>query len=394
MEASSHVVPYFDFKAAPEGLRAEWKRALSEVVESGVYIRGPHVDSFERAWADRVGASGCVGVANGLDALTLALRALGIGRGDSVAVPAHTFIATWLAVIAVGATPVGVDVDSRGLIDLDQLEQAATGIDAVIPVHLHGGTVDMERLTEWASKKSILVLEDCAQAHGAETAGKPVGSWGDAAAFSFYPTKNLGALGDAGAVTSRDQRVLESVRLQANYGADPGDKYRHIAPGCNSRLDPMQAAVLEVNLRHLDEWTRRRRQIAEIYLEALAQRPDLGRPLYNDATSSVWHHFIVLTTNREALAAHLLASGVHTDVHYPNPASDEVARFTSKSTPVSDFNNAREFSARCLSLPLHQWMSDNDARHVATALTSAPTGSSFNAQQSQTPALEGDGEVQ
>ena len=372
MEARSHIVPYFDFRSAPASLQRDWREAMNIVIDSGIFIQGPQVSAFERTWADRVKAIGCVGVANGLDALTLALRALGLGPGDRVAVPAHTFIATWLAVIAIGAVPVAIDVDTYGLIDLDILEQLDLAVSAVIPVHLHGGTVDMERLTSWAKRHAVLVVEDCAQAHGAEVGGRPVGSWGDASAFSFYPTKNLGALGDAGAVTSNNQEVLDRVWTLANYGAERGDKYRHERAGFNSRLDPLQASVLNVNVTHLEAWTVRRREIAQTYLDVLIQRPDIGRPLYHDVSKSVWHHFVVMTPDRSGVASHLLERGIQTEIHYPRIAADEISKFDANSEFPVALENSRAFSRRGLSLPLHPWLSSENVSQVSDALLSAP----------------------
>ena len=367
MGPSPVVVPFFSFKAAPEALRVDWRAAIGEVLAEGVLIGGRFVREFEEAWAARIGVSGCVGVANGLDALVLALRALGIGPGKRVVVPAHTFIATWLAVRAVGAETVGIDVTPDGQLDLDAVERLTFNVDAVIPVHMHGITVDMPRLMKWAYDHGVVVLEDCAQAHGAMVGGRSVGSWGHAGAFSFYPTKNLGALGDAGAVVSNDLALLERVWTLANYGSTRGDKYAHTSEGVNSRLDPVQAAALSVSLKYLDSWNSRRRTIATRLLAVVESVSSIDR-LPVTVSQSVWHHFILFSNNRDELRDELSKNRIATDIHYPILAAEEMAIIGKAVSNRSTFVNARRFSDTGLSLPMNQWLTDKDVDAIAEAV--------------------------
>ncbi len=336
---------------------------MHEVLESGQFVGGKIVRDFEREWSNFVGSSHAVGVANGLDAITLALRALGIGAGDFVAVPSHTFIATWLAVLHVGATPVGIDVDEFGLMNLDELESSTSSFAAVVPVHLHGSPVDMKRLMAWAEPRGIRVVEDCAQAHGAVTSGRQVGTWGDAGAFSFYPTKNLGALGDAGLVVSNSFEVTDRIRELGNYGSSTDDKYHHKSLGFNSRLDPIQAAVLNVNLVHLEAWNRRRKDIAQKYLNVFSGIDTKQcRPLPQDE-STVWHHFVIQSRDRSAARRTFDRARVSTEIHYPNLAQDEVSELFGLQ-PSPQFANARRLSNQVLSIPLNQWMTDQEVERV------------------------------
>jgi dTDP-4-amino-4,6-dideoxygalactose transaminase len=358
-------VPFFDFNSAPLDLKEEWVNSTREVIQSGQFIGGSKLKAFESAWADYLSVKYAVGVANGLDALKLALMALEIGPGCFVAVPSHTFIATWLAVSSVGATPVGVDCDSSGLMDLDILETFTSKLDAVIVVHMHGKMLDMTRLTTWTKINDVKVVEDCAQAHGASWAGKNAGTWGDVNAFSFYPTKNLGALGDAGIVVTDDSHLEQRVRSLGNYGAQTDNKYLYDYLGTNSRLDPLQASFLSINLRYLDEWNERRRQIAEMYLGATKS---LGiRTLHNDPRTSVWHHFIVLADRRDAARLALLDKGVSTEIHYPRAAEEQFSEIAShqSSQPIK----ARELARETLSLPISQWMTFSQVEEVLEALS-------------------------
>ena len=359
-------VPFFSFAGAPDTLKQAWTAAQARVIDDGVFIGGPHVAAFEAEYAAYCQARECVGVGNGLDALTLALRSLGIGPGHRVAVPGHTFIATWLAVLAVGAEPIGIDVDARGLIDLDALAAVSPAPDAVIPVHMHGQLVDMRTLSAWASAGAVIVVEDCAQSHGATGDDWRMGELSDAAAFSFYPSKNLGCLGDGGAIITSDEAVAERARELRSYGADPADKYRHVSIGVNSRLDPLQAAVLSVNLRHLDDWNLRRRTIADAYLQALAASRGSVRPLVPSADASVWHHFVVTTPHREAFRKAAAEHGIGTDVHYPHMAGDEIARL--RGLPPSALPASAQLARTVVSLPLHPWLSDDDVTRVVEFL--------------------------
>jgi dTDP-4-amino-4,6-dideoxygalactose transaminase len=311
-------VPFLDLGAAYTELREEIDAAVGCVLASGWYILGPEVEEFEREFAARVGTAHCVGVGNGLDALHLALRALEIGPGDEVIVPSNTFIATWLAVTYAGATPVPVEPDPRTYnLDPVRLEEAITArTRAVIPVHLYGQPADMDAILEVSQARGLWVLEDAAQAHGARYKGRPVGGIGDLAAWSFYPGKNLGAMGDAGAVTTQDGELASRLKKLRSYGSSR--KYLHEIAGFNSRLDELQAAILRVKLPHLEAWNARRREIAAAYARAFADLP-LVTPEVPAWAEPVWHLYVVHTPQREALQRHLEQTGIATLIHYPVP---------------------------------------------------------------------------
>jgi len=313
-------VPYLDLTRTPPHVAADIELAMRRVVRSGHLIGGPEVTKFETRFAGYCNADHMVGVGNGLDALRLALSAWNIGPGDEVIVPAHTFIATALAVEATGAKAVLVDVEpDTGLIDAAQVEAAITRrTRAVIPVHLYGHPADMDALAKAIGDRDIRVLEDSCQAHGARYKGRRCGGLGDAAAFSFYPTKNLGALGDGGALTTNDAQLADGVRMLGNYGSRV--KYRHEVAGGNSRLDPLQAAVLSVKLDHLDVWNARRGELALRYFLALAELRGLDLPAVRVWAQPVWHVFPVRAPGRrDELQAYLADRGVGTNVHYPVP---------------------------------------------------------------------------
>jgi dTDP-4-amino-4,6-dideoxygalactose transaminase len=311
------TIPFLDLKPAQDELREELAQAAQRVMASGWFIRGPEVEAFEQEFADYCAVSHCVTVGNGLDALHLMLRASGIGPGDEVIVPAHTFIATWLAVSATGATPVGVDVDEQTFtLDPAAVEAAVTPRTvAILAVHLYGQPADMAGLAAVAARHGLALFEDAAQAHGAALGGRRVGGLGHAAGFSFYPVKNLGALGDGGAVTTNDGRLAEAVRLLGNYGSRV--KYQHERQGWNSRLDEIQAAFLRVKLGHLDAWNARRARLADQYAKALADVASVALPALAPGASSVWHLYVVRHPQRDALQQHLHRLGIATMIHYP-----------------------------------------------------------------------------
>jgi dTDP-4-amino-4,6-dideoxygalactose transaminase len=368
-----HKVDFFSFKEAPDSLREEWQTATRKVIDSGQFIGGPYVAQFESDWASYLGVNHVIGVGNGYDAIVVALKILGIGEGDLVAVPNHTFVATWLAVGAVGATPVGIDCDASGLMDLELLQSHNSKFSAVIPVHMHGQMVDMPKLVSWAKANDVKVIEDCAQAHGARIDGKLAGTWGDFGAFSFYPTKNLGALGDAGSLVTNDRMLASSARSFINYGSMPGNKYEYQINGINSRLDPMQAALLSVNLKYLDSWNTKRKAIAEVYRNRL--KP-LGIKTLRIERDSVYHHYIVESENRDLSKKLLDAAGIKTEIHYPECAKVSFAKF-GKAIISSDTKNAVLLSKKTLSLPISQWMSEVDVDYVIEAITDANTLRSF-----------------
>jgi dTDP-3-amino-3,4,6-trideoxy-alpha-D-glucose transaminase len=357
-------VPYFSNSHIPKSINAEWIHGISRVIESESLIGGESVLKFESEFAHYVGANSAIGVSNGLDGLVLSLRAAGIGRGHWVAVPGHTFIATFLAVIHVGATPYAVDVNSQGLLDLDKLFSANIKFDAVIPVHMHGCMVNMESLMTWAKPKGIVIIEDASQAHGCISKGVRAGELGDLAVFSLYPTKNLGALGDAGIVTTSNESYYEYIKSAGTYGSSKESKYSHIRLGYNARLDTIHAAVLRVNLNHLDEWNAHRKKLAGIYREKLSNFP--LQLLISDEANSVYHHFPILLKERDVLRKHLADSGVGTEIHYPNLASKEISEIATINLEAC--TTAERISATTLSLPLSQWHSEEEIQHVADVI--------------------------
>ena len=353
------TVPFLDVRAGYLELRAELDAAYERLMASGRYILGEEVEAFEREFAAFTGCAHAVGVANGLDALTIALRAHDIGPGDEVIVPAHTFIATWLAVGACGATVVPVDVDRATLL-LDPGAVAAATTPhtrAVVPVHLYGWPVAIDA-------PDLLVLEDAAQAHGARLAGRPAGALGDVAAFSFYPVKNLGAFGDGGALTTDDEAIAARARRLRNYGSASRDV--HVEAGVNSRLDPLQAAFLRVKLAALPRWNARRAAIAAAYLDGLADVPELRLPPRPPpGVEPAWHLFCVRHPRRDALMAHLAERGVTTLVHYPVPPhrSGAFADLGLGPFPVTE-----EAAATLLSLPIGPHLDDAGVESVIGAV--------------------------
>jgi dTDP-4-amino-4,6-dideoxygalactose transaminase len=357
------ATPYLDLGRQNRALAAEIELAMRRVVRSGRLIGGPEVEGFEARFAAYCGAGAMVGVGNGLDALTLALKAWGIGPGDEVIAPAHTFVATALAVDEVGATPVLVDVEpDTGLIDLARTAAAITPrTRAIIPVHLYGHPADMDGLAAIVAGRDIKVLEDACQAHGARYKGRRCGSLGDAAAFSFYPTKNLGALGDGGALVTRDAAAAERVRMLANYGSR--QKYRHELAGRNSRLDPLQAAVLDVKLGHLDVWNARRGELALRYLTGLADLRGLELPAVRGWAEPVWHVYPVRAPGRrDELAAFLAEHGVGSNIHYPIPV--HLQPCYEGRWREGDYPAAERLASSLLSLPLDPFHTDAEIQHV------------------------------
>lgn len=357
-------IPFLDLKATYLELQYELDAAYHRVMDSGWYILGREVEKFEKEFAAYCEVKHCVGVANGLDALHLILRAKGVGAGDEVIVPAHTFIATWLAVSQVGAIPVPVDVDeSTCTINPELVEnEISARTRAILPVHLYGQPVHMEAIDSIAKRYSLAVIEDAAQAHGARYRGKRTGGLGDAAGFSFYPGKNLGALGDGGAVVTDDGNLAEKIRVLRNYGSS--EKYHNDIIGFNSRLDELQAALLRVKLIKLDEWNSRRRAIAKYYQDNLKNMTGLVLPQVADHCQSVWHLFVVRHPCRDALQQHLLNAGVQAMIHYPIPPHQQQAysAYTSKSFPVTE-----RIHRECLSLPIGPEMTMDEVHAVVDA---------------------------
>lgn len=354
-----------DPKAGYLAAKEEIDAAIARVLASGTYIHGPEVAEFEREWAGFLGAAGAVGVANGTDAIELALRALGVGHGDVVATVSNTVTATVAAIVATGADPYFVEIDAATmLMDPTALERAcSTGgvtFKVVLPVHLYGLGCDMAAIGAVARQHGAKVVEDCAQAHGAKIGGQTVGTFGDLAAFSFYPTKNLGALGDAGAVAGLDGELVERVRLLRQYGW----RTRYVADshGRNSRLDEVQAAILRVRLRRLEQENAHRARLAAGYLRELAGT-SLRLPAVPAGRTHTWHQFVVRTPRRESLRAHLQVQGIHCGVLYPVPIHHQPAYRRTASLPVTE-----AACAEVLSLPLHPGLSEEDVEQVCVAV--------------------------
>jgi len=350
------MTPFLDLSLATAEVRDEIDEAISRVLDSGRYIQGPEVEAFEREFARYCGARHCVGVASGLDALTLTLRALDIGEGDEVIVPSNTYIATWLAISTVGARIVPVEPDSRSYnLDPERVESAITPrTRAILAVHLYGQAAQMEDLGEIAGRHGLHLLADAAQAHGAPLHGYT-------SAFSFYPSKNLGALGDGGAVVTNDGALAAKVRLLGNYGSR--EKYHNELRGANSRLDPLQAAILRVKLKRLDRSNRRRSEIAARYLAELGGIPGLRLPKVAAGCDSVWHIFAVRHPERDWLARQLWQEGIGTLIHYPVPPHLSEA-YRDAGFRRGAFPIAEEIAATELSLPLHPHLTDEQVEEV------------------------------
>lgn len=359
-------VHFLDLGAQVAELREEIDDAVRRVLDSGWYLLGGELQAFESEFARYVEAEHCIGVANGLDALHLCLKAMDVGPGDEVIVPSNTYIATWLAVTYAGATPVPVEPDEATYnIDPARIEAAITPrTRAILPVHLYGHPADMDPILEIATLHDLWVLDDAAQAHGARYKGARIGGLADATAWSFYPGKNLGALGDGGGVTTNNPEIADRVRVLRNYGSRV--KYVNEVPGFNSRLDEIQAAVLRVKLRHLDEWNARRSAVAEHYREALAGA-DLVLPAVAPWAEHVWHLFVVRSGRRDALQEHLRSSGVQTLIHYPIPPhlqeAYRVLGLGSGSLPV-----AEAIHREVLSLPIGPHLPDDDLARIVDAI--------------------------
>jgi dTDP-4-amino-4,6-dideoxygalactose transaminase len=346
-------VPMVDLRAQYERIRAEVDAALRSVVDSAQFIHGPDCALFEQEFAAFCGVAHACGVANGTDALTLALKALGVGTGDDVVTVANTFIATGEAILLCGARPVFVDVDAAThTMDPGRLEAAITPRTKVLlPVHLYGHPADMDAVRDVARRHGLPVLEDAAQAHGAEIAGRRAGGLGHAACFSFYPGKNLGAWGDAGMVVSDDAAFVARVRQLANHGGG-ADKYDNVVPGTNSRLDAMQAAVLRVKLRHLEAWNEERRERAAAYTRALEGAPGITLPRERPGARSAWHLFTIRAADRDGLKLHLEGEGVGTAVHYARPIHLQPAMAAAGGRP-GDLPVSEQLCREVLCLPLY-----------------------------------------
>ncbi|MDB5081091.1 MAG: putative aminotransferase [Chloroflexi bacterium] len=360
------MIPFLELKSTYLELKTEIDAAIATVMESGYYILGPQVEAFEAEFAASHDVQYCVGLSNGLDALHLGLLALGVGPGDEVIVPSNTYIATWLAVTYTGATPVPVEpVEATYNIDPARLEAAITPrTKAILPVHLYGQAADMDPIMEIARRYSLKVLEDAAQAQGTRYKGRYTGGLGDIAAWSFYPGKNLGAYGDAGAITTNDPVLADKVRVLRNYGSRI--KYVNETVGYNTRLDELQAAILRVKLTKLEEWNDRRRKIAALYLENL-QGLGLVLPQVPEGHEPAWHLFVIRHPQRDDLQKYLGQAGVGTLIHYPMPPHMQEAyaglNIKASSLPISE-----EIHREVLSLPMFPHLTEEQVHQVIAAI--------------------------
>lgn len=359
-------IPFVSFLPMEQELDRDLRAAFNRVFTRSWYIEGEEDNAFERAFANYCKVQYCVGTGNGLDALMLALKALDIGVDDKVIVPSNTYIATALAITYVGATPVFVEPDIRTFnINPFKIEEKITPeIKAIMPVHLYGQPCDMDPIMELADKYKLYVIEDCAQAHGATYKGQIIGSFGDVAGFSFYPGKNLGALGDAGAIVTNNPKIAAKVRILGNYGSDY--KYHHIYKGNNSRLDELQAAFLAAKLPHLEKMNVERRRIAKLYLEGI-KNAEVVLPYVSEDMIPVWHIFGIRCQRRDVLEKFLSEKGIETNKHYPIPIHLQEC-YKNLGFKKGDFPIAEEISATELSIPMYYGMTDEQIQYVIDAI--------------------------
>lgn len=361
-------IPFVSFLPMEHELNKDLREAFERVFNNSWYIEGTEDEAFEKAFAEYCDTNYCVGVGNGLDALMLALKALGIGAGDEVIVPSNTYIATVLAVTYVGATPVFVEPDIRTFnINPELIEKSISkNTKVIMPVHLYGQACDMDYIMNLAQKYDLKIIEDCAQAHGALYRGKKVGSFGNISGFSFYPGKNLGALGDAGAIVTNDKELSEKVRALGNYGSDY--KYHHIYQGNNSRLDEMQAAFLSAKLPYLEKINKERQRIAERYLKEITNK-EIILPYVQEGCLPVWHIFGIRCTRRDELEMYLNERGVCTNKHYPIPIHLQKC-YEGLGYKKGDFPIAEEISDTELSLPMYYGMREEEIQYVVDVINS------------------------
>lgn len=361
-------VPFLDLRSSYIELKSAIDDSVKRVLNSGTYILGEEVEGFETEWSEFCSTNHTIGVANGLDALCLALRAMDVKNGDEVIVPSNTYIATWLAVSQCGAVPVPVEPDPHTYnIDPCKIEGAITPRTKVIlPVHLYGQPADLDPIITIARKYGLRVLEDGAQAHGALYKGKRLGAHGDAVSWSFYPGKNLGALGDGGAVTTNDAEIADRIRVLRNYGSRI--KYVNEVQGCNSRLDPIQAAVLRTKLRVLDEWNLRRKKIAADYLASLSSC-SITLPHVPNYSDPVWHLFAVRHPDRDKFQKQLSDAGISTMIHYPIPPHEQLA-YADAGFAACSFPTASRIAKEVISLPIGPHLDEESVDYICTTVRS------------------------
>lgn len=356
-------VPFVSFEKMHDEIKEEMRYAFNNVLESNWFIRGKNVEEFEKEFANFCDSKYCIGCGNGLDALMLILRGFDIGEGDEVIVPANTFIATALAVSYVGAKPILVDNDEMYNIDCSLIEGRITEkTKAIIAVHLYGMPADMDKINEIAKRNNLIVIEDAAQAHGATYNGKKIGSLSHAAAFSFYPGKNLGALGDGGAVVTNNKQLAEKIKTIASYGSSI--KYHHQFKGVNSRLDEMQAAFLRVKLQRLGEWNEDRERIVEFYLNNILNKKVI-LPLLDDRCKSAWHLFVIRVEERDKFIEYLKENNIEALIHYPIPVNKQEAY-----SELNDeyYERAEQYSKNIVSLPLWYGMDNEQLQYVCDVI--------------------------
>ena len=364
---TEYHIPFLNLKPMHDAIEAKLHGALQDVLNGGNFILGEHLERFESAYAEYSSVRNAVGISTGLDALFLALKSLGIGPGDEVIVPAHTYIATALAVTHTGATPVFADPDPETWnISPDEINTLITDkTRAVIPVHLYGQPCEMDRIMDIAKQHGLYVVEDNAQAHGATYLSKKTGSWGHIGATSFYPAKNLGALGDGGAVTTDDDELAERVRLLRNYGSVR--KYEHTEAGYNMRLDELQAAFLQVKMSHIDRWNRQRKEIAGTYVKQLGQAGPVRLPRTTPGAEHVYHLFVIRAPERDKLAEYLGKKGIGTLIHYPVPCHLQPA-YRNMTLPDGSLPVSRQLAAEVLSLPIWPGMDNGMVEQVCAEI--------------------------
>ena len=364
------MIPTLELKRQHQALKDEIDAAVAQVFDSGWFVLGKNVEAFEQEFAEYCGVKFAVGVGSGVEAIHLGLLACGIGPGDEVITVAHTAVPTALGISFAGATPVFVDiVPETYVMDVGQLASKITDrTKAILPVHLYGLTVDMDPLTELAEERGLKVVEDASQAHGAAYRGKKAGAIGHAGCFSFYPSKNLGACGEGGMVTTNDEAIAEKVRMLRNYGQE--DRYHHKYKGYNSRLDELQAAILRVKLKHLDSWNARRREIAAAYSDALSGGGVIT-PVEPDGREHVYHLYVVRSPERDALREHLKEREVGTQIHYPIPVHLQEA-YEDLGLAKGALPETEHAAAEILSLPIYPELTDSEVQQVIEAVKSFP----------------------
>ena len=356
-------IPFLNLASSYKKLKPEINLAIKKVLEKGVYISGNEVSSFEKKYAKFCDARYCVGVSSGLDALTLTLKALNIGIGDEVIVPSHTYVATWFAVSNVGAVPVPVEVYEKNYnIDVKLISKSISKkTKAIIPVHLYGQPAEMDVILSIAKKYKLYVIEDAAQAHGAYYKGCKIGTHGDVTAWSFYPAKNLGAFGDAGAITTNNLKIANKIRLLSNYGSKK--KYLHDTLGFNSRLDPIQASILSIKIKYLHKWNAHRKKLAKIY-SSYFENSSLSLQEASPSSKSAWHLYVIRHKKRNLIKNFLQKRGVGTLIHYPVPPHKQKA-YSNLKINKKNLLKTENISKEILSLPLNQNLNEKDIRYIA-----------------------------